>query len=311
MLGIDCQFWFSMLQADLGGAVYALGNFDGVHRGHQALIAAAQDIAAPQGLPVVALTFAPHPRRFFAPNLPPFLLSDSVQKEELLRAAGVDDVRVMPFDAALAALPAQDFVQDILLKQCKARGIVAGEDFRFGHHRGGDMARMMAWAGSVPVQAVAPVRDGQGQRYAASTARALLQAGQVKAAAHILGRPWTLRGVIAHGDKRGRELGFPTANIALGDYLRPLYGVYAVLGRRLNDGLSLTGVANIGRRPTVDGAREWLEAHFFDFNADIYDESWDISLIDLIRQEQRFDGFDALKAAIQADCVRARDVLSR
>jgi riboflavin kinase/FMN adenylyltransferase len=293
-------------------AVYALGNFDGVHRGHQALIAAARDVAAPQRLPTVALTFAPHPRRYFAPNLPPFLLTDTAQKIELLHQAGADDVVVLPFDALLAAMPAQEFVQQVLLCQCKARGIVAGEDFRFGHNRGGDMARMVAWvneAGGGVVRALAPVRDGQGQRYATSTARALLQAGQVKAAANILGRPWAVRGVIAHGDARGRTIGFPTANIAMGDYLRPLYGVYAVRGRRLKDGMVLDGVANFGRRPTVDGTREWLETHFFDFSADIYGEEWEISLIDLIRSEQRFDGLAQLTAAIKQDCEKARQII--
>ncbi len=300
-----------MGQAVGQSAVVALGNFDGVHRGHQALIAAAQDVAAPQGLPVVALTFAPHPRRFFAPNLPPFLLTDAAQKQELLHEAGADVVHVLPFDAVLAAMPAADFVQQILLGKCKARGIVAGEDFRFGHRRAGDMGRMVEWAQGVPVLAVAPVRDGQGQRYATSTARALLQTGQAVAAAHILGRPWAIRGTVAHGDKRGRTIGFPTANIGLGDYLRPLYGVYAVRAKRVTDGLSLQGVANIGRRPTVDGAREWLEAHFFAFDGDIYGEEWEIALIDLIRTEQRFNGLDALKTAIAQDCAQARQILNK
>lgn len=292
-------------------AVYALGNFDGVHRGHQALIAAARDIAVPQGLPVVALTFAPHPRRFFAPQLPPFLLTDPAQKNELLRAAGADDVLTLTFDAALAAMEAEQFAHLILHEKCHARAVVAGEDFRFGHARGGDMARLATWLAphGIRVQAQTAVRDGQGQRYAASTARALLQAGQAQAAAHILGRPWALRGMVQHGDKRGRTIGFPTANLALGDYLRPLYGVYAVRGTRLSDGLALTGVANLGRRPTVGGAEERLEVHFFDFSGDLYGQEWDVALVDFIRPEQRFDGLPALQAAIAQDCERAKELL--
>lgn len=302
-----------MQQRTEKSAVYALGNFDGVHRGHQALIAAARDIAAPQGLPVVALTFAPHPRRFFAPQLPPFLLTDAAQKQELLRAAGADDVVTLTFDAALAAMAAEAFAHRVLQQQCQARAVVAGEDFRFGHARGGDMARLESWLAphGIRVQPQAPVRDGQGQRYAASTARALLQAGQARAAAQLLGRPWALRGTVQHGDKRGRSIGFPTANLDLGDYLRPLYGVYAVRGRRVTDGLTLNGVANIGRRPTVGGTTERLETHFFDFNDDIYGQEWDVALLDFIRPEQRFDGLPALQAAIARDSGRAKEILQQ
>lgn len=300
-----------MQQLTKKSAVYALGNFDGVHRGHQALIAAARDIAVPQGLLVVALTFAPHPRRFFAPQLPPFLLTDAVQKTELLRAAGADEVLTLPFDAPLAAMEAEQFALTILWEQCQAGAVVAGEDFRFGHARGGDMARLAAWLAphGIRVQAQAPVRDGQGQRYAASTARALLQAGQAQAAAQILGRSWALRGTVRHGDARGRTIGFPTANFLLGDYLHPLYGVYAVRGTRLRDGLALSGVANIGRRPTVGGVEERLEVHFFDFHGDLYGQDWDVSLVDFIRSEQRFDGLPALQEAIARDCEKARELL--
>lgn len=288
--------------------VFVLGNFDGVHRGHQALVAMAKQRAEAAGLPLIALTFEPHPRRFFAPELPPFRLTLPAQKQALLRAAGVGDVRVLDFDARLAAVGAEDFVRRILVEECGARIILAGEDFRFGHDRAGDMARMAEWArgDGVEIVAVAPIRDAQGQRYAASTVRALLQSGQAQAAAEILGRPFTMHGVVAHGDKRGRQFGFPTANIDLGDYLRPQYGVYAVRARRAGDAGWLDGVANIGRRPTLDGAREWLEAHLFDFSAEIYGELWEIALADFIRPEMKFTDTDQLKAAIERDIGQAR-----
>ena len=167
---------------------------------------------------------------------------------------------------------------------------------------------MAEWArgDGVEIVAVAPIRDAQGQRYAASTVRALLQSGQAQAAAEILGRPFTMHGVVAHGDKRGRQFGFPTANIDLGDYLRPQYGVYAVRARRAGDAGWLDGVANIGRRPTLDGAREWLEAHLFDFSAEIYGELWEIALADFIRPEMKFTDTDQLKAAIERDIGQAR-----
>lgn len=293
-------------------AIYALGNFDGVHRGHQALIAAARQLADAQRLPLVALTFAPHPRRYFAPTLPPFLLTDDAHKAGLLRAAGADSVTAIPFTAALAAMTAPDFAQRILLREHNARAIVAGEDFRFGYQRAGDMQRLAEWMqpSGVAVHAVTPVRDGQGQRYATSTARALLQTAQVRAAAAILGRPWSVCGAVIHGDARGRKIGFPTANIALGDYLRPIYGVYAVRGRRLGGADWVSGVANIGLRPTVDGAGEALEVHFFDFNAEIYNQVWEIAFIDFIRPEQRFPAIEHLVAAIRQDAAAARRILA-
>lgn len=299
------------------GMVVALGNFDGVHRGHQALIADAKALAAEHGVPLVAVTFEPHPRRFFAPALPPFRLTLPEQKHNYLCAVGCDDVRVLIFDAHLAAVSAEDFVRRMLVTEYGARVIVAGEDFRFGHGRAGDMARMKEWlhGSHVVVHAVPQVRDPQGQRYAASTVRALLQNGQVQAAAEILGRPYIMIGTVAHGDRRGRQLGFPTANIDLGDYQRPQYGVYAVHARRVGSvgeggGAWVSGVANIGRRPTLDGTREWLEVHLFDFAADIYGEVWEVALVDFIRPEKRFGDVSALKSAVQNDILRAREILN-
>ncbi|MEJ0062576.1 MAG: riboflavin biosynthesis protein RibF [Alphaproteobacteria bacterium] len=291
-------------------AIYVLGNFDGVHLGHKALIAHARALGAGKDMAVAVLTFEPHPRQFFAPGLPPFRLTTPAQKAEFLDEAGADVIQVMNFDGALAAIPAQDFAEKILV-ECGAKVVVAGEDFRFGHDRHGDMERMAGWLKphGVDVVALPPVRDAQGQRYAASTARALLQSGQVRAANAILGREWAIRGIVGRGDRRGQALGFPTANIMLGEYLRPQYGVYAIRARQHRRGESgewIGGVANIGRRPTVGGEREWLEAHLFDFAADIYDQEWDIALVDFIRPERKFSGLDELRAAIAEDVAVAK-----
>lgn len=293
------------------GAVYALGNFDGVHRGHQALLTQAKALAAARAAPLVALTFEPHPRRFFAPALPPFRLTLPEQKRDYLRAAGCDDVRGLDFNAQLAAMSAEDFAQRILHAECGASAVVAGEDFRFGHNRGGDMARLAEWlrATGVAVHPVPQVRDPQGQRYAASTVRALLRNGQARAAAEILGRPYIIIGQVTHGDRRGRQLGFPTANFDLGDYQRPQYGVYAVQARQTGASAWRNGVANIGRRPTVDGVREWLEVHIFDFAADIYGAVWEIALVDFIRPEIKFDDLEKLQHQIAADIHAARKML--
>ena len=293
------------------GTVLVLGNFDGVHRGHQALIAAAKVCAELRQLPLTALTFEPHPRRFFAPALPPFRLTSAEQKVHLLRAAGCDQVRILTFDGALAGVTAEDFARRILRDDCGARAIIAGEDFRFGHQRGGDMSRLKSWleAEDIEVRAVALVRDPEGQRYAASTVRALLQTGQARAAAAILGRPYCIVGTIATGDQRGRQLGFPTANIALGEFQRPQYGVYAVRARPMAGGAEVHGVANIGRRPTVGGLQEWLEVHLFDFAADIYQQVWEITLVDFVRPEQKFADLNALQQQITRDIKIAQDIL--
>jgi riboflavin kinase / FMN adenylyltransferase len=284
----------------------ALGNFDGVHRGHAHLLAVARDLAKDLALPLTVMSFHPHPRRFFAPDLPPFLLTCPEQKQALLTKAGVDQIITLTFDVQLAQCSAQDFAQKILTETYGARAIVAGEDFRFGHGRAGTMERLAAWLPECQILAVPTVSDAAGQRYAASSLRALLHEGDMPAAAQALGRNWAIRGKVEHGDKRGRQLGFPTANIGLGEYLRPLYGVYAAKGLRLSDGLRLNGIANLGRRPTIASNQEWLEMHFFDFNAEIYDEIWEIELGRLIRREQKFVNLEALKAQITADCAIVR-----
>ncbi|HUY67816.1 MAG TPA: bifunctional riboflavin kinase/FAD synthetase [Alphaproteobacteria bacterium] len=290
------------------GGVFALGNFDGVHQGHQAVVKTAIDRARGMGLPARVLTFEPHPRSVLKPGIAPFRLTPAPAKERILHGLGVDDVIVHPFTPEFSRLSAPDFVQRILIEECGAQHVVAGFDFVFGHKRGGDMPKLRAWLAphSVGVTEVAPFRDGRGEMMSSTRAREALQAGDPHTAAHILGRPWAIAGVIEKGDQRGRELGAATANIALGEYLRPKFGVYAVMAGRVGAGARLPGVANIGVRPTVGGAAEMLEFHLFDFHDDLYGQEWEVELIDFLRPEQAFPDLAALRAQIARDLETAR-----
>jgi len=295
-----------------GGAV-ALGNFDGVHRGHQALIGSAAGAASALGAPLVVTTFEPHPRSFFAPHDPPFRLTPFRSKAILLQALGVDVLLVLTFDRAMSHLTAEDFVQHVLVDGLAARHVTVGRDFRFGHRRGGDVALLerMGKAAGFTVNLVAPVAAADGEVYSSTRARDYLVAGKPAHAAALLGRPFEIEGRVLPGDRRGRTIGFPTANLDLDGYLRPAFGVYAVRAG-IGDGDTpewVDGVANLGRRPTVDGERLLLETHLFDFSREIYGEHLRIALIEFIRPERRFDGLDALKAQIGEDCVTARRIL--
>jgi riboflavin kinase/FMN adenylyltransferase len=290
------------------GGVFALGNFDGVHRGHQAVVRAAVEKAQSMGVPAHVLTFEPHPRRLFRPQDPPFRLTPASIKERLLKKLGIVDVAVIPFTKELAQLSAENFVEKIILKRYGAQHIVAGFDFVFGHNRGGDMQRLREWlaAHNVGVTEVTPFRDAQGVVLSSSRTREALEAGDLTTAEYILGRRWSITGIIEHGDQRGRSIGVPTANIALGDYQRPKFGVYAVWARAAGTEKVLPGVANIGNRPTVDGKTEKLEVHLFDFNTNIYEQEWEVELVAFIRPEQQFDDMDMLKAQIVKDIEEAK-----
>lgn len=293
------------------GGVFALGNFDGVHRGHRVVLDAAVAQARAMGQPARVLTFEPHPRLMFDPDQEQFRLTPAAAKERLLRAAGIDDIVVVPFIREFAEISAQAFVEDILIKQLGARHVVAGHDFIFGRARGGDMARMRAWlaAHGVGVTEIVAQATGEGAVYSSTRARMALRRGDCAAAAEILGRPWSIAGEIVHGNQRGRTIGTPTANVMLGDYLRPLFGVYAVRAGRVGEGLPYKGVANIGLRPTVDGKAELLETHIFDFDADIYGQEWEFALERFIRPEAKFVDFAALKVQIDKDKDEARRIL--
>jgi len=294
----------------LRGGVIALGNFDGFHAGHQAVVGRAVHHAQDDARPCIVATFDPHPVRFFKPGAPPFRLTTLDQRQELFGAAGADAMLVLPFDAAMAGTTAEDFITDILLARYGAAGVVTGADFVFGKGRGGDVVTLADHARRLGffTEMVAPVDEG-GETISSSRIREALQAGDCATATRLLTRPFTVRGTVQHGDKNGRLLGFPTANIDMGAYLRPRYGIYAVTGR-LPDGRVLKGAANLGIRPSFDPPKELLEPHFFDFAGDLYGQEIDVAFHAFIRGEAKFDSMDALTAQIAADCDAAKQLLA-
>jgi riboflavin kinase/FMN adenylyltransferase len=298
--------------AALRGGVFALGNFDGVHRGHQAVIEAAIEKARELSVPARVLTFEPHPRSVFNPGDVPFRLTPEPVKNALLRALGIRDVIVQPFTLDLSHLPAQEFVEQILLRQHGMQHAVAGFDFVFGHKRQGNMQNLRTWLAphGIGVTEVTPRFDSHGDVFSSSRTREALQAGDLRTAEHILGRRWSIAGVVAKGAQRGRTLGVPTANIPLGEYLRPKFGVYAVLTGPAGKLRTRPGVANIGIRPTVDGKTEMLEVHLFNFDSDIYGQEWDVELVDFIRPERAFPDLDALRKHIMQDIEAAKAKLN-
>ena len=293
----------------LRGGVIALGNFDGFHAGHQAVVGRAVRHAQDEGRPAIVATFDPHPVRFFKPDVPPFRLTTLDQRQELFAAAGADAMLVLPFDAALAATTAEDFISELLLGRYGAAGVVTGADFVFGKGRGGNVVTLADHARRLGffTEMVAPVEDDA--VISSSRIREALQAGDCAAATRLLTRPFTVRNVVQHGDKNGRLLGFPTANLEMGQYLRPRYGIYAVTGK-LSDGRILKGAANLGIRPSFDPPKELLEPHFFDFSEDLYGQEIDVAFHAFIRPEAKFDSMDALMAQIAADCDEAKALLA-
>ncbi len=298
----------------LRGGVIALGNFDGFHAGHQAVVGRAVRHARDEGRPAIVATFDPHPVRFFKPDVPPFRLTTLDQRQELFAAAGADAMLVLPFDATLAGTTAQDFITGLLLDRYGAAGVVTGSDFTFGKGRGGDVVTLAEHARTHGffTEMVAPVDDTE-EVISSSRIREALQAGDCAAATRLLTRPFTVRNVVQHGDKNGRLLGFPTANLEMGQYLRPRYGIYAVTGRLLNEGPGgriLKGAANLGIRPSFDPPKELLEPHFFDFAEDLYGQEIDVAFHAFIRPEAKYDGMDALMVQIAADCDAAKELLA-
>jgi riboflavin kinase/FMN adenylyltransferase len=291
------------------GAVVALGNFDGFHLGHQAVAGRAIARAGIEGRPAIVATFDPHPMRLFKPDAPPFRLTSLDQRERLFAAAGADAMLVFPFDRALASLTAEAFAVERLAEAIGAAAVVTGDDFTFGRSRGGNIAVLEALGARLgfAVETVAPVAL-DGEPVSSSRVRALLQSAQPRAAARLLTRPFAVEGVVEPGAKLGRELGWPTANLRLGKYLRPSYGIYAVRGR-LGDGRRLDGVASLGIRPSFEPPVELLEPHFFDFAGDLYDQTIEVELIDYLRPEAKFATLAALEAQIAADAERARAIL--
>jgi len=289
------------------GAV-ALGNFDGVHRGHQALLDRTVEQAKPLNAPVVALTFEPHPRRFFVPDTGPFRLTLLPAKLRLLEHYGVQAVLAQSFDETFAALSADAFIDDVLLKGMGACHVVCGYDFTFGARRTGnvEMLRENGRRKGFGVTVLDPVTH-EGEIYSSTRIREALRAGWVSEASDLLGHSWEIEGMVELGDQRGRTIGFPTANVALGEHLRPRFGVYAV--RVLVEGQWRPAVANLGRRPTFGKLKENFEVHLFDFTGDLYGKVLRVALIEFIRPEMKFGGLDQLKSQIAADGEAARRLL--
>jgi riboflavin kinase / FMN adenylyltransferase len=287
------------------GGIVALGNFDGFHSGHQAVVGRAVERARAEGRPALAATFDPHPVRYFKPDVPPFRLTTLNQRERLFGAAGADAMLVFRFDESLATLTAEEFVTERLIKLIGAAGVTTGEDFTFGKGRGGnvEVLKELGAKHGFSVDAVAPVGDGE--PISSSRIRDALAAGDCETAARLLTRPFAIEGIVEQGDRRGRAMGYPTANISLGKYLRPKYGVYAVRGR-LADGRVLDGAANLGVRPSFDPPKELLEPYFFDFAGDLYGQTVEVELISWLRPEEKFDSLDALKAQMARDCEEAK-----
>ena len=299
----------STVPPHLAGGIVALGNFDGFHLGHQAVVGQAVARARAEGRPALVATFDPHPVRHFRPDTPPFRLTTLDQRERLFAAAGVDAMVVFAFDAALAALSAEAFAER-LAARLQVAGVVTGEDFTFGQGKRGDVAMLAALgtAHGFTAETVGAVTL-DGETVSSSRIRALLRAGDPRGAARLLTRPFAIEGTVQHGDKLGRTIGYPTANLDMGKYLRPAYGIYAVTAR-LPDGRQVQGAANLGIRPTFDPPKELLEPYFFDFSGDLYDQTIEVALIDYIRPEAKFDSLDALTAQMEADCAEARARLS-
>lgn len=295
------------------GAVVAIGNFDGVHLGHQAVIGAAGRLARAEGAPQAVLTFEPHPRSVFRPQDPPFRLTPFRVKAHLIEALGVDLLFALHFDQAFAARSAEAFVDELLHRSLGVRHVAVGYDFVFGHGRRGTPALLQERGAALGfgVTIVDPVRNG-GAVYHSSRIRDHLMAGRPREAAALLGRSWEIDGRVEQGDRRGRTIGFPTANLLLQDYLRPAAGVYAVRAG-IEEGGRIEwhdAVANLGRRPTFDGTDLRLEVHLFDFAGDLYGKHLRVALIEHLRPEQKFAGIEDLKTQIAADAARAREVLA-
>lgn len=289
--------------------VLALGNFDGFHQGHQAVVGEAIRLARAGGRPAIVATFDPHPMRLFKPDVAPFRLTNLDQRQELFAAAGADAMLVLHFDAAMAAMPADQWVEAMLVRHLGAAGVITGEDFTFGKGRSGspDLLRAIGAAHGLEGRTVGPVSDEHGT-ISSSRIRAALRSGDCATATRLLTRPFAVRGAVQHGDKLGRTIGFPTANLDMGAYLRPLYGIYAVTGR-LADGRVLNGAANLGVRPSFDPPKELLEPHFFDFGEDLYGQEIEVAFRHFLRPEAKYDTLEALTAQIAADCARAKELL--
>jgi riboflavin kinase/FMN adenylyltransferase len=299
------------LPAEDRGAALAMGNFDGVHRGHQQVIALAAKAAGDLGCPLGVITLDPHPRVYFRPGEPAFLLMKPDQQARALEALGVDVLYVLPLTPELAQMTDREFAQTVLHEGLGARHVAVGFDNSFGKDRTGspDTMRLYGAEMGFGVSVAEPVEDGSGEKYSSTGVREALRDGHPERAAAILGRPFAIEGAVQRGRQLGRKLGFPTANVALGDYVIPKFGVYATR-TRLPDGRDIPGVANIGVNPTIEGVRiPLLEVWLFDFDEDIYDQVIETDLIAFLRPELKFDGLETMTVQVMKDAKVARDLL--
>jgi len=299
------------LRAEHQGCVATIGNFDGVHRGHQAVFGHLREKAQQFGLPATVITFEPQPQEFFAPDKAPARLTRMREKLRAISNTGIDRVVLLEFSNKLAAMSAEQFVQRLLVDGLGIRYLFVGDDFRFGKRRAGDI-RMLRQVGEKQLFKVESMNTfvvGD-ERVSSTRIRELLAAGELQQAAHYLGRPYRICGRVAHGDARGRTIGFPTANVNLHRKVSPLNGVYAVSVYGLGSE-GAPGVANIGTRPTVKGDRRYLlEVHLFDFEQDIYGAHVEVEFRLKLRDEKRFDSFDQLRQQIERDSRAARVFLT-
>lgn len=293
------------------GASAAFGAFDGVHRGHQVVIAAAAEAARRLDAPLGVISFDPHPGRWFRPDSPPFMLATQAQTQATLASLGVERLYYLPFDAQVAAMSADAFARDILVGGWGVRHVAIGFDFLFGKGREGDAATLKALGDryGFGVTIVEPVKDPAGEKLSSTAVRAAVAAGDMAQAAAILGRPFVIAGEVARGRGLGAPLGFPTANVALGDYVRPKLGIYATR-TRLADGRVIDGVASVGANPTTGLVEPRLEVWLFDFDEDLYGQSIETELVQYIRPEERFASLEALQAQVAEDAVTARAILN-
>ena len=290
-----------------------IGNFDGLHLGHQAMLARLQDVAHARGLPSCVLSFEPHPREFFAPEQAPARLSSLREKTECLQRMGIDRFHVFRFDRAFSSLTAEAFIEQVLGRTLQARYVLVGDDFRYGAKRAGDFALLKKAGETLGFDAESlPTVEVTGERASSTAVRQALAAGELEHAARLLGRPYSISGRVVHGDKLGRDIGFPTANIQLKHNRPPLLGIFAVELYGLN-GAPLPGVASLGKRPTVKGADAVpvLEVHLFDFNADIYGRRVRVDFLHKLRDEAKYPDLDSLVAQIRRDVDNAKHFLKQ
>jgi riboflavin kinase/FMN adenylyltransferase len=295
--------------ATLPPVALTIGNFDGIHRGHQAMLERLVDEARKRALVGCVLTFEPHPREFFAPRSAPTRLASLREKFELFAAHKVERVHVQRFTGSFAALEPEAFVERVLAKRLKARWLLIGEDFRFGAKRAGDLALLKGLAGRYGYEVeIMPAVTRAGARVSSSAVRTALASGDLASAEALLGRPYSISGRVVHGRKLGRKLGFATANVQLNHNRPPLTGIYAVRVRGI--GAARSGVASLGVRPTITASgRAVLEVHLFEFSDDLYAAHVTVEFLHKIRDEEKYSDLDELKAQIARDCEAAKGFL--